>query len=327
MRARHLCALCCGLFVSLLAFAILSSRGHAASSQPLAPVPPGVGPLRVRVLTCGWVGERAAAAGATCAALPPGTCAVVDAPRGDALSPDQLAGFAAAGVVSLAPTPEPPLLRRLLPLPKLLQPLFAEYPLNQMVVSPRAAKTVANTVGAVNIIREFAAFTHDPSLPPPLLVFLEDDAQIVRPDSFPAELAALVAELSRGGAAASSSSPPANTNSTAAAARRVASVAVAHPDPWHLLSLFPSPGLCDTARRSPWLPPSGLLRTRRSFSRSTALAFSVTGARVLVESLPATNTIDLWLRELMKNGILMVHVHCGEQPMVVLGNTSQRQVR
>ena len=251
------------------------------------------------VLTAAWSPPRAANAARICDALRRGAanasrlpagdpaprvaCTVLDALRGEALSDAAVAGFEAAGLISLRALPAAPWWRRLVPKP--LRPGLPEFPANQMTaVNYRWRKCVANTVGCLTAVHAMAA---DAAAAPDggsrtLYVFLEDDAELgPAPGEFPAKLLAHAGALPRSG--------------------------------WDLLVLAPPPGVCERAARlpPPWrVPPGGVLVPRFSLSRSTAMAVSAQGATRLLSELPATNTIDLWLRGLMRARRLRALVSC-----------------
>ena len=251
------------------------------------------------ILTAGWSLPRAANAARICDALRSGNatsraaagaappphvaCTVLDALRGEALSDAAVAGFARAGLISLQPLPPPPWWSSLVPKP--LTPGFREYPANQMTaVNHRWRKCVANTVGCLQAVAAMAA---DAAAAPDggsstLFVFLEDDAELrPAPGDFAAKLLAHAAAL-----------PPSG---------------------WDMLLLAPPPGMCERSASlpPPWrVPPGGIMAPYYSLSRSTAMALSAQGAARLLGELPATNTIDLWLRELMRARRLRVLVSC-----------------
>jgi hypothetical protein len=245
------------------------------------------------ILTAAWSQPRASNAARICDALRGGgnvtsaaarphvACTVLDALRGEALTDADVSSFEAAGLLSLQPLPTPPWWSALVPKP--LTPGFREYPANQMTpVNHRWRKCVANTVGCLQAVRAMAAdaSTAADGGSSTLFLFLEDDAELA-PGDFPAKLLAHAAALPR--------------------------------DSWDLLVLAPPPGVCQRAARlpPPWrVPPGGILTPYYSFSRSTAMALSAQGAARLLAQLPATNTIDLWLRELMRARRLRALVSC-----------------
>ena len=246
------------------------------------------------ILTAAWSQPRAANAARICDALRGGgnvtsaaarphvACTVLDALRGDALTDADVSSFEAAGLLSLQPLPTPPWWSALVPKP--LTPGFREYPANQMTpVNHRWRKCVANTVGCLQAVHAMAA---DAAVAPDgggstLFVFLEDDAELgPEPGDFPAKLLAH---------------------------------AVALPPSWDMLLLAPPPGMCERSEHlpPPWrVRPGGIMAPYYSLSRSTAMALSAQGAARLLAELPATNTIDLWLRELMRARRLGVLVSC-----------------
>lgn len=247
------------------------------------------------ILTAGWSPPRAANAARICTALVSGggnasalasrprvACTVLDALRGEALSDAAVLGFEHSGFISLQPLPAAPWWHALVPKPVL--PAFREHPANQMTaVNHRWRKCVANTVGCLHAVRAMAddAAAAADGGRSTLFVFLEDDAELgPAPQDFPAKLVAHAATLPRS---------------------------------WHLLVLAPPPGVCQRAARllPPWrVPPGGVLTPRYSLSRSTAVALSAQGAARLLAELPATNTIDLWLRSLMRDHRLRALVSC-----------------
>jgi hypothetical protein len=312
-----------------------AADAHARAFSAPPPPPLRYDTVRIFVLTAAWSAPRAANAARICAgaaeanadaaaarmsnassdadadALQPRlrevSCRVVSALRGEAVTPEAAARAQAAGLVSLAPTPAaPPLLRALLLplLPRALAPLLPEYPLNQLTPPNwRWRGALANTLGALACLREMAAAADaddaeflrlqrhagandaasEVMLPSTrtLYVYLEDDADLgAAPERFPAALLA-----------ASSALPAA----------------------WDVMQLSPPAGLCARAARlpPPWrVPPGGLLTPRLALSRTTGVAFSAAGVASLLARLPATNTIDLWLRALMRARTLAVRVSC-----------------
>jgi hypothetical protein len=258
------------------------------------------------VLTATWVPERLENANQLCAALSEvGPCVVVPAPRGDTLTDSDVDGLQREGLISLAPTPKP----RGLVLPRPLRPLGAEFDANQMVVSPRGRKIVGNTVGIIRILQHVVATAaaadaragQDGEAPSAGMTFLvlEDDAQLVATQAdFGARLRALLAHLPRG--------------------------------QWHALSLTPPPGMCGRARRLPWFPRrSGIVTPRLSFSRTTAIAYTADGAAALLSTLPAANTVDLWIRQAVRARQLRMRIHCGmtdADGVFTFGDVSNRQV-
>ena len=250
------------------------------------------------ILTAAWSPPRAANAARICDALRSGgnmtsgaataprphvACTVLDALRGEALTDAAVSSFEAAGLISLQPLPTPPWWSTLVPKP--LTPGFREFPANQMTpVNHRWRKCVANTVGCLQAVHAMAAgaAAAPDGGSSTLFVFLEDDAELgPTPDDFAAKLLAHAAAL-----------PPSG---------------------WDMLLLAPPPGMCERSARlpKPWrVQPGGIMAPYFSLSRSTAMALSAQGAARLLAELPATNTIDLWLRELMRARRLRVLVSC-----------------
>jgi hypothetical protein len=303
-------------------FAAGGADADAHAAAALLPQQPRYDAVRIFVLTAAWSAPRAANAARICAAaraahaantaahanatasaahrLRAVSCRVVPALRGGELTPSDAARAQAAGLVSLAPLPPPPRLLRtlLLPLlPRALAPLLPEHPQNQLTPPNwRWRGALANTLGALSCLQEMAASaaeddasflqnaTSDAALPSArtLYVYLEDDAEL---GAFPERFAAALVAASE-----------------------------ALPSTWDVLQLSPPRGLCDRAARlpPPWrVRPGGLLTPSLSLSRTTGVAFSAEGVASLLSRLPATNTIDLWLRALLRARALTVRVSCG----------------
>jgi hypothetical protein len=264
-------------------------------------------PLYAYVLTATWVPERLANAQQLCAAFPPRVCKVSPAPQGDLLTPADLDSFQHQQLISLAQPPRP----WGISLPRPLRPLGVEHDSNQMVVSHRAHKAVGNTVGIIRILQHMAATaaaadtyaaSHGEATAPSgsmTFVLLEDDAQLAEPvANFTDRLQALLSLLPR--------------------------------NDWHAVSLTPPPGMCSRARRLPWFPRrTGVVAATFSFSRTTALVLNIDGVSALLAALPATNTVDLWIRQAVRARKLRMRIHCGVQDadlLMAFSDVSNRQV-
>jgi len=254
--------------------------------------------IRVYVLAATWVPARAANAASICATvvaaprtyangLKEVTCVVTPGVWGAVATEDDMRAFEAEGLVSFAPLPPPPFWRALV-LPRMVSPLLPEFPVNSLADTRNARRRhmVANTIGVLRALQNMArdaAFVDAGSQARTLNVFFEDDADLSAYGSGFAE--ALLKTSTR------------------------------LPCAWDMLLLAPPPDLCERAAKLPWpwhVPPGGLIAPRLSLSRTTALVFSPQGVRRVLEQMPATNVIDLWLRALMRAGRLRVRISCGQ---------------
>ena len=250
--------------------------------------------VRVWVLAAVWDAQRTLNAHAVCAAMRPGRCRVVAGIHAAMeLNETGLLALEAEGIVTrkhLPPRPE--WYRRV---PDQLLPLLPEYATNQMAASHRTGAITAVAAGNARILKQMAAAAEaagPAAAARTLYVYLEDDADLgSEPALFEAKLLELADKL---------------------------------PWRWDVLSLAPLPRVCSRSAMLPWYSRrSALVRPRLAFSRTTALVHSARGVQRLLAALPVNNAVDLWYRALMRQGKLVILLHCGG--LVRIGALADKQ--
>ena len=250
--------------------------------------------VRVWVLTAVWDVQRTLNAHAVCAAMRPGRCRMVAGIHAvTELNETGLLALEAEGIVTrkhLPPRPE--WYRRV---PDQLLPLLPEYATNQMAASHRTGPITAIAAGNVRVLQQMAAAAEaagPAAATRTLYVYLEDDADLgAEPALFEAKLLELADKL---------------------------------PWRWDVLSLAPVPRVCSRSAMLPWYSRrSALVRPRLAFSRTTALVHSARGVQRLLSALPVNNAVDLWYRALMRQGKLVIMLHCGG--LVRIGAQADKQ--
>ena len=260
--------------------------------------------LRVYILVADWSPDRKANADEICTHVRSHwPCTLVPAPRGHEYDNASIAALQTDGLVTLAPTqPEP----KPLPswIPTLVRPALRDWLPNQLnaTFNWRWNKALGNTVGVIWALQRMQEDIAGAEAAPPgssghtLYVFLEDDALIRNYSTFSADVICTASRL--------------------------------QPGTWDLLLLTVSPGLCARSAKLPpplRVPHDGLFTPRFSFSRTTGMVHSAEGVQRILNSLPADNIIDMWLRRLMRAGAVRVRMHCGD--IVTFGATAAKQAR
>ena len=250
--------------------------------------------LRVWVLTAFWDVQRTLNAHAVCAAMRPGRCRVVAGIHAAAeLNETGLLALEAEGIVTRKHLPPRPQWYRRVP--DQLLPLLPEYATNQMAASHRTGPITAIAAGNARVLKQMAAAAEaagPAAAARTLYVYLEDDADLgAEPALFEAKLLELADKL---------------------------------PWRWDVVSLAPVPRVCSRSAMLPWYSRrSALVRPRVAFSRTTALVHSARGVQRLLAALPVNNAVDLWYRALMRQGKLVIMLHCGG--LVRIGASADKQ--
>ena len=253
--------------------------------------------VRVWVLTAVWNDQRTRNAHAVCAAMLPGRCRVVPGIHAatELSSEASLLALEAEGVVTRRHLPARPAWYKYVP--DSLLPLLPEYAVNQMASSHRTGQITAIAAGNARVLKQMAAAAEaagPAAAARTLYVYLEDDADLgAEPAEFGEKLLALAEHL---------------------------------PSSWDVVSLAPKPRVCTLSALLPWYRSwSALVRPRLAFSRTTALVYSARGVGRVLAELPVNNAVDLWMRALMRQGKLVIMLHCGG--LVRIGAQSEKQAR